>query len=42
MYAEASGMGGGGMPYDSKSISPNIQPGNQDITEQMSVVFEVK
>lgn len=41
MYADAAGMGGGGMSLE-KSVSPNIEPGSQDITAQMSVVFEVK
>lgn len=36
----AYGMGGGGGAE--KSIAPNIQPGSQDITETMTVVFEVK
>jgi hypothetical protein len=39
-YALDSAMGMGGTAV--KSIAPNIQPGNQDITESMSVVFEVK
>lgn len=40
MYnAVASGLGGGGMD---KSIAPNVEPGSQDITESMTVVFEVK
>jgi uncharacterized protein YggE len=40
MYAEGIGGGAG---YDLvKSVSPNIEPGSQDITAQMSVVFEVK
>jgi len=39
-YAVNSAMGLGGAP--SKSIAPNIQTGSQDITETMSVVFEVK
>ena len=36
--SKAVGMGGGGMD----SVAPNIEPGSQDITETMSVVFEVK
>jgi len=35
----AVGMGGGG---DAKSIAPNIQNGSQEISETMTVVFEVK
>lgn len=40
MYSEGYGMGGMGM--DVKSASPNIEPGSQDITENMTVTFEVK
>ena len=40
MYSEGYGMGGMGM--DIKSASPNIEPGSQDITENMTVTFEVK
>ncbi len=36
----AYGMGGAGIAQ--KSISPNIEPGTQDITAQMTVVFEIK
>lgn len=40
VYAGAAmGMGGGGMD---KSVAPNVEPGSQDITESMTVVFEVK
>ncbi len=35
----ALGMGGGA---DVKSAAPNIQPGSQEITEAITVVFEVK
>jgi hypothetical protein len=35
--AYASGMGGGG-----SSVAPEVQPGTQDITENITVVFEVK
>ncbi len=41
MYAGA-GMGGGMALDSAKSVSPNVEPGSQDITAQMSVVFEVK
>lgn len=40
MYAEKAmgvGMGGG-----AANVAPSIQPGSQDITESMTVVFEVK
>lgn len=33
------GFGGGGLE---RSVAPNIEPGNQDITASMTVVFEVK
>lgn len=36
----AYGMGGGGVAE--KSVAPNIEPGSQDITESMTVTFEVK
>lgn len=36
--SKATGMGGAAMD----SVAPNIEPGSQDITETMSVVFEVK
>lgn len=36
----ALGMGGGGVAE--KSIAPSIEPGSQEITETMTVVFEVK
>jgi hypothetical protein len=39
-YALDSAVGMGGAAV--KSIAPNIQTGSQDITESMSVVFEVK
>lgn len=38
-YGEGSG---GAMPLYDKAVSPNIEPGNQDITATMMVVFEVK
>jgi uncharacterized protein YggE len=38
-YALNSAAGMAGAP---KSIAPDIQPGSQDVTESMSVVFEVK
>lgn len=42
MYS-AEGMGGMvGMGGDMKSASPDIQPGQQDITASMTVTFEVK
>lgn len=37
----AMGMGGGGVAME-KSIAPDVHPGSQDITESMTVVFEVK
>ncbi len=37
----AAGRGGAAM-NEAKSIAPDIQPGSQDITETMSVIFEVK
>lgn len=40
-YGAAYGMGGG-MMAEAKSASPNIEPGQQDIVESMTVVFEVK
>jgi len=39
--SDAYGMGGGGMA-SSKSIAPSIERGSQDITQTMTVVFEVK
>ncbi len=39
-YAASEGMGGGAAM--DKSIPPNIEPGSQDITATMTVVFEVK
>lgn len=36
----ASGMGGGAAMMD--SATPNVEPGSQDITATMTVVFEVK
>jgi len=42
-YADyAYGIGGGGGVALEKSASPNIEPGNQDVIETMTVVFEVK
>jgi uncharacterized protein YggE len=38
-YAEGLGYGGGG---DMRAVAPNVQPGNQDIVANMTVVFEVK
>jgi uncharacterized protein YggE len=35
------GYGGSGLAME-KSVSPNIEPGQQDITATMTVVFEVK
>lgn len=35
---QAVGMGGG----MAKSIAPNVEPGSQDVTESMTVVYEVK
>ena len=35
------GYGGAGMAME-KAVSPNIEPGSQDIIENMSVTFEVK
>ena len=40
LSAPSVAMGGGAA--DSKSIAPNVEPGSQDITESMSVTFEVK
>lgn len=37
----AYGLGGADMAME-KSVSPNIEPGNQDVTADMTVVFEVK
>ena len=39
-YAEA-GLGGTGLASD-KSVAPNVEPGNQDIITEMTVVFEVR
>jgi uncharacterized protein YggE len=39
MYDAAMGRGGVAME---KSVSPNIEPGIQEITQQMTVVFELK
>lgn len=39
MY-DSYGYGGGGA--EMKAVSPNIEPGNQDVTANMTVVFEVK
>ena len=41
MYAEGMGAGGYGGVME-KSVSPNIEPGSQDVIENMTVVFEVK
>lgn len=38
-YAESAGIGG---PGDAKSVAPNLEPGQQDITANMTVIFEVK
>jgi uncharacterized protein len=40
MYSEAYGMGGGAM--DSKTVTPSVPVGSQDVTATMTVVFEVK
>jgi len=40
-YATDS-FGRGGAVAPEKSVAPNIEPGSQDITETMTVVFEVK
>jgi uncharacterized protein YggE len=41
-YADSAyGMGGGGVAMQ-KSLAPNVEPGSQEITESMTVVFEVK
>jgi uncharacterized protein YggE len=41
-YADSAyGMGGGGVAMQ-KSVAPNVEPGSQEITESMTVVFEVK
>jgi hypothetical protein len=31
-----------GMGGTAKSVAPDIQPGSQDVTESMTVTFEVK
>lgn len=41
-YAEGYGMGGGGYGGTAKSISPNIEPGSQDVVESMTLTFEIK
>ncbi len=41
-YYGGYGMGGGGSDSVAKSISPNIEPGSQDVTESMTLTFEVK
>lgn len=41
-YYGGYGMGGGGSDAVAKSISPNIEPGSQDVTESMTLTFEVK
>ena len=41
-YGEAYGMGGGGYGSAAKSISPNIEPGSQDVVESMTLTFEIK
>ncbi len=38
----AAGMGIGGSGGDAKAVAPEIQPGNQDIVANMTVVFEVR
>jgi uncharacterized protein len=38
-YAAGVGFGSGG---DTKAVAPDIQPGNQDIVANMTVVFEVR
>ncbi len=40
-YAD-SAMGYGGGVAMEKSVAPNVEPGTQEITESMTVVFEVK
>jgi uncharacterized protein len=37
----AGGMGGGGSDV-AKSVSPNVEPGTQDVYETMTLVFELK
>lgn len=38
-----AGFGGGGVGLSmEKSVSPNVEPGSQDVIENMSVTFEVK
>lgn len=41
-YYGGYGMGGGGSADMAKSISPNIEPGSQDVTETMVLTFEIK
>ena len=41
-YSDAVGMGGGYGGAEVKSVSPNIEPGSQDVVANMTVVFEVK
>ncbi len=41
MYAPTAAMGQGGGAMD-KSVAPDIQPGSQEISETMTVVFEIK
>lgn len=38
---DAAGLGGAGMAAD-KAAAPNVEPGNQDIVTEMTVVFEVR
>lgn len=38
-YAADTGIGGGG---EARAVAPDIQPGNQDIVANMTVVFEVR
>lgn len=41
-YASDAAFGVGGSSAQMKSIAPNIEPGSQEITQTMTVVFEVK
>lgn len=41
-YADGYGGGGGGYGGSAKSISPNIEPGSQDVVESMTLIFEIK
>lgn len=40
LYGDAYGIGGSGGAE--KAVAPNVEPGNQDITASMTVIFEVK